>query len=148
MELTRRYRFSASHRLHAPELSEAENREIFGKCNNPFGHGHDYVLEVSVAGEPGPRGVLAPLGVLDELVAARIVRRYDHKNLNEDVVELQGKVPTTEVVAEAIESELRRAWPAGFPALARIGIFETDRNIFETSGSRRLEAAGAASDSP
>lgn len=142
MELTRRYRFSASHRLHAPSLSDAANQEIFGKCNNPHGHGHDYVLEVTVAGEPDARGRLAPLGPLDGLVQNRIITRYDHKNLNTDVAELAGKVPTTEVVAVEIERELRRAWPADFPRLARIGIHETARNIFETSVSQQLAAGG------
>lgn len=144
MELTRRYRFSAAHRLHSPSLSEAANRDVFGKCNNPHGHGHDYVLEVTVAGAPDARGRLVPLGALDELVRSRILARYDHRNLNTDIPELAGKVPTTEVVAETIEEELRRSWPAHFPALARIGIWETDRNIFETSTSRRPRAAGEA----
>lgn len=140
MELTRRYRFSASHRLHAASLSDAANQEIFGKCNNPHGHGHDYVLEVTVAGEPDARGRVAPLGALDELVHARVIARYDHKNLNVDVAELTGQVPTTEVVAVEIERELRRAWPAQFPRLARIGIYETARNIFETNVSQQLAA--------
>lgn len=144
MELTRRYRFCASHRLHAPSLSEAANREVFGKCNNPHGHGHDYVLEVTVAGEPDARGRIVPLEGLDELVRRRVLERYDHRNLNTDVPELAGKVPTTEVVAETIEGELRRSWPGDFPALTRIGIWETDRNIFETSTTRRPAAAGEA----
>ena len=99
MRLTRRYRFSASHRLHSDQLTEAENDVTYGKCNNPYGHGHNYVLEVTVQGPvDGITGRVADLPSLDDFVQKEIVSRYDHRNLNEQVEELSGVVPTTEVV--------------------------------------------------
>ena len=132
MRLTRRYRFSASHRLHSEQLSEAANDATYGKCNNPYGHGHNYVLEVTVRGAVDPvTGRLADLPSLDEFVQQEIVSRYDHRNLNEQVPELAGLVPTTEVVSEAIHGRLRTAWPSDWPALDRVRIWETRNNIFE-----------------
>jgi 6-pyruvoyltetrahydropterin/6-carboxytetrahydropterin synthase len=134
--LTRRYRFCAAHRLHAASLGEEENRAIYGKCNNPHGHGHNYVVDVSVEG-PVDRatGRVVDLQHLDALVRALIVSRYDHRNLNTEVPELSGKVPTTEVVTEAIEQHLAKQWPAAFPAgvprLRRVRIWETRNNQFE-----------------
>ncbi|MBX9603146.1 MAG: 6-carboxytetrahydropterin synthase [Bryobacteraceae bacterium] len=131
MRLTRRYPFSASHRLHSPALSDEQNREIFGKCNHPFGHGHDYVLEVSVQGQVDAHGRVAPIEALDRLVNGEIVSRYHQRNLNLDIEELAGVVPTTEVLAAKIRERLAASWPAEFPKLDRIRIFETERNIFE-----------------
>lgn len=129
MRLTRRYRFAASHRLDSPALTAEENRRLYGKCNNPYGHGHDYVLEVSVEGRADANGVLVNREALDELVEARVLRRLDHKDLNRDVAELEG-VPTTENLARLVERMLREDWTlAG--RLARIRIAETDRNTFE-----------------
>lgn len=136
IRLTRRYRFSAAHRLHAASLGEEENRAIYGKCNNPYGHGHNYVVDVSVEGPvDAATGRVVDLHHLDELVGAQIVRRYDHRNLNIEVRELADKVPTTEVVTEAIEQRLAKHWlaafPAGVPRLARVRIWETRNNQFE-----------------
>ena len=129
MKLTRRYRFSASHRLDTPALSEEQNRRLYGKCNNPYGHGHDYVLDVTVAGEPDESGQIVRREALDELVRERILTRFDHHNLNTDIPELAGVVATTENLAVAIESALR-PWP--LPAkLFGVRISETERNIFE-----------------
>lgn len=130
MKLTRRYRFSASHRLDTPALSADENRKLYGKCNNPYGHGHDYVLDVTVAGSPDESGQVASREALDALVAERILARFDHHNLNTDIPELQGVVATTESLAVAIERALKDAW--SMPArLDRVRISETERNIFE-----------------
>lgn len=130
MKLTRRYRFSASHRLDTPALSADENRKLYGKCNNPYGHGHDYVLDVTVAGSPDESGQVASREALDALVAERILARFDHHNLNTDIPELQGVVATTESLAVAIERALKDRWP--LPArLDRVRISETERNIFE-----------------
>lgn len=136
IRLTRRYRFSASHRLHAGQLSEAENRELYGKCSNPYGHGHDYLLEVSVRGPVEERsGRAADLAALDRLVLAEAVRPFDHRNLNEDVPEFAAVVPTTENLALEIQQRLRRSWSAAFPGqwprLDGIKIRETKRNTFE-----------------
>ncbi len=136
IRLTRRYRFSASHRLHANRLSDLENRAVYGKCNNPFGHGHDYVLEVSVRGPLDEKtGRVADLAALDRLVHREVVGAFDHGNLNLDVPEFAGVVPTTENLVAVVERRLRRHWPAAFPGdwprLDRIRIQETRRNTFE-----------------
>ena len=134
MRLTRRYRFSASHRLHSDRLTEAENDVTYGKCNNPYGHGHNYVLEVTVQGPvDGITGRVADLPSLDDFVQKEIVSRYDHRNLNEQVEELSGVVPTTEVVSAAIHARLDAHWPGQLPALDRVRIWETRNNIFEVS---------------
>jgi 6-pyruvoyltetrahydropterin/6-carboxytetrahydropterin synthase len=130
MRLTRRYRFSASHRLDTPALSPEENRRLFGKCNNPYGHGHDYVLDVTLEGSPDASGLLASRSTLDDLVRDRILVRMNHKNLNEDVAELASAVPTTENLALAIGNLLGADWPLR-ARLQRVRVSETDRNIFE-----------------
>lgn len=130
MKLTRRYRFSASHRLDTPALSAEQNRTLYGKCNNPYGHGHDYVLDVTVAGSPGESGQIVAREALDALVGERILSRFDHRNLNIDIAELRGVVPTTESLAVAIERALGGNWPLR-AKLDRVRISETERNIFE-----------------
>lgn len=134
MKLTRRYRFSASHRLHSDALSEEANWSTYGKCNNPYGHGHNYVVEVTVEGPVDERtGRVVDVVELDGIVQKEIVSRYDHRNLNEQVPELDGLVPTSEVVAEAIEQRLESVWPEGLPSLARVRVWETKNNIFEVT---------------
>lgn len=131
--LTRRYRFSASHRLHVPALSEAENNELFGKCNNPYGHGHDYVLSVTVSANVDPQtGLLLRLRDLDTLVESEVLRLVAHRNLNIDVAAFAELVPTTENLALVVADLLEIAWPAAWHAkLARVHVQETDRNGFE-----------------
>lgn len=136
ISVTRRYRFPASHRLHSPQLSEAENARIFGKCNNPFGHGHDYVLEVTAAGSVNPdTGLILPLSKLDRLVQETVLRRFAYRNLNLDLPEFAETVPTTENMALLIARLLERFWTAYLPnsnaCLLRVHIRETDRNGFE-----------------
>lgn len=134
MRLTRRYGFSASHRLDTPALSAEQNRRLYGKCNNPYGHGHDYVLDVTLDGSLDASGQVADRVTLDTLVSGRVLARLDHKNLNVDVPELAGAVPTTENLAFAIRQILQADWP--FAArLHRVRICETDRNIFELESS-------------
>ena len=130
MRLTRRYRFSASHRLDVAGLSPDENQRLFGKCNNPYGHGHDYVLDVTLEGAPDESGQIARRDELDSFVTNKVVERLDHRNLNLDVAELSNRPPTTENLADAVGKMLKQEWP--FRArLARVRISETDRNIFE-----------------
>jgi 6-pyruvoyltetrahydropterin/6-carboxytetrahydropterin synthase len=130
--VSRRYEFSASHRLHSPTLSEKENDALFGKCNNPFGHGHNYEMEVSVRGDIDPAsGRVVDPAHLDDLVRRSILQRYDHRNLNEELPEFATEIPTTENLGRQIEMRLAAAWPSGFPALQRIRIFETERNIIQ-----------------
>jgi 6-pyruvoyltetrahydropterin/6-carboxytetrahydropterin synthase len=135
--LTRRYRFSASHRLHAAGLSGERNRELYGKCNNPYGHGHDYALEVSVSGPlDAETGCIADLDALDRLVSDRVLRPFDHRNLNLDIPEFAGLPPTTENLALVIERRLLAAWPANWPPLDRIQLQETRRNKFVAQAPR------------
>ena len=137
--LTRRYRFSASHRLHSTELSESKNRELYGKCNNPYGHGHDYVLEVSLEGPLDPAtGRVVNVEAMDRLVREQVLEVFDHKDLNSDVPEFAAVTPTTENLAVEIRRRLTEHWKAAFrepsPALQRIRIHETRRNVFEITG--------------
>jgi 6-pyruvoyltetrahydropterin/6-carboxytetrahydropterin synthase len=134
--LTRRYRFSASHRLHSAKLSDADNDRLYGKCNNPFGHGHDYVLEVTAAGPIDPlTGRVLHIASLDRLIEEQILRRFGNRNLNLDVPEFATLVPTTENVALTIADLLAQHWPTYFDGstarLWRVHIQETDRNGFE-----------------
>ncbi len=131
--LTRTYEFAASHRLNVPALSEAQNVELFGKCNNPAGHGHNYVLEVTVCGAPDPRtGMIAPIDKLDESVTKLVLDRYDHKNLNCDLPEFEDKTTTSEAVATAIFDRLNGNLPA---TLERVRLWETARSCFEVNAS-------------
>jgi 6-pyruvoyltetrahydropterin/6-carboxytetrahydropterin synthase len=132
LELGRRYKFSASHRLHSAHLTEEENCRVFGKCNNPYGHGHNYVLEVSLSGDVDPAtGMIANLGDLDAFVERHVLDDFDHKSLNEDVPAFRDKVPTTENVCIEIFKRLK-----SFPnaKLERIRIQETGNNSFEYAG--------------
>lgn len=131
IRVTRKYRFSSSHRLHTPALTDEENRRTYGKCNNPFGHGHNYTLAVSVAGRPNIR-------VLDDLVQEQVIQAFDHRNLNTQVPEFAGGtlVPTSECLAVVIRQRLEKAWPQGFPALDRVYLEETKNNKFELAASR------------
>lgn len=127
--LTRSYEFAASHRLHCADLSDAENIALFGKCNNRFGHGHNYKLEVTVTGKPDPvTSFIVDLEVLDSVVNAEIVDRYDHKCLNEDLDEFRHVNPTTEVVALQVFKVLEGALPV---ELVAVKIYETERSSFE-----------------
>ena len=132
ISLTRRYRFAASHRLHLSALSETENERIYGKCNSPYGHGHNYVVEVTISGPVDPdTGMIANLSDLDPFVQREVIEVFDYKYLNEDVAEFETIVPTTENVCRDIYRRL-----AKFPAaqLERVRIEETSKNSFEYSG--------------
>ncbi|NIR45120.1 MAG: 6-carboxytetrahydropterin synthase [Gemmatimonadetes bacterium] len=133
VRITRRLHFSAGHRLHNPELSEEENREIYGLCNNPAGHGHNYGLEVTLRGEVDPRtGYVYDLKRLKRLVEEAVLADVDHANLNVDVPWMQGVVPTAENIAVQIWRRLESELPAGM--LERIRLTETERNVVEYSG--------------
>src|SRR5581483_5069338 len=94
--VTRRYQFAASHRLHSDQLTEDENWKVYGKCNNPYGHGHNYVLHVSARGPMGASGTVVPLGPLDDLVTRQVLEPLDHRNLNTDVEWFRAVTPTSE----------------------------------------------------
>lgn len=134
--VTRRYAFAASHRLHSAQLSEDENQRIYGKCNNPYGHGHDYAVEVSAWGPADDSsGLAVSIPVLDDLVKREILTPFDHCNLNVDTGAFYDNVPTTENLAIEIGRRLKRNWsdafPGEWPKLDKIRIAETGRNIFE-----------------
>jgi 6-pyruvoyltetrahydropterin/6-carboxytetrahydropterin synthase len=132
IELGRRYRFAASHRLHSAALSEQENSLVYGKCNNPFGHGHNYVAEIYVSGNVDPAtGMIVNLADLDAFVEREVVEAFDHKSLNQDVGAFREAVPTTENVCIEIFRRLKR-----FPLakLERVRIEETVNNSFEYAG--------------
>ena len=130
--LTRRYQFAASHRLHRPKFSEAENARIYGKCSNPYGHGHNYVLEVTVTGAvDAATGMIANLGQLDPFVAREVVEAFDHKYLNEEVAEFAENVPTAENICREI---YRRLKPFPAARLERVRLEETNKNSFEFDG--------------
>jgi 6-pyruvoyltetrahydropterin/6-carboxytetrahydropterin synthase len=136
VSLTRRYRFAASHRLHTPRLSESENQRVYGKCSNPYGHGHNYSVEVTVSGPIDPAtGMIANLAQLDPYVETRILEAFDQKYLNEQVPEFapeKSLVPTTENLCRVIFQRLK-----GFPLahLDRVRIEETSNNSFEIEES-------------
>jgi 6-pyruvoyltetrahydropterin/6-carboxytetrahydropterin synthase len=136
MRLTRRYRFSASHRLHSPAFSEDENRELYGKCSNPYGHGHDYVLEVIAEGTMDPvSGQVVHVPTLDRLVSEEVLQDFDHRYMNADLGEFKTMVPTSENIIRVIEGRLMARWPDAFPGagprLEGIRLRETKRNLFE-----------------
>ncbi len=141
--VTRRYQFVASHRLHSEALNEAENCRVYGKCNNPYGHGHNYVLRVSALGPADPvAGQAVNVPLLDGLVEREILRHVDHRNLNADVDWFGEEVPTSENLGLAICRRLKRKWSevfaGGWPRLDRVCIEETPRNIFEID-AREIE---------
>ena len=140
IRLTRQYKFAASHRLHSEALSDAANRQTYGKCNNPFGHGHDYVLQVVAVGPVDPiTGLLLNLSRLDAFVQRVLLEDFQNRNLN-DLETFQTLVPTTENLALVAERRLQEAWRDAFaesPArLVGVRILETARNSFESSRVR------------
>lgn len=133
VRVTRRLHFSAGHRLHNPELSEAENREIYGMCNNPAGHGHNYGLEVTLKGEIDPKtGYVFDLKRLRRLVEGLVLKDVDHANLNVDVGWMKGVIPTAENIAVEIWRRLDAELPDG--TLERVLVSESDRNFVEYFG--------------
>ena len=134
VHLARRYGFAASHRLHSPALSDEENRALYGKCNNPFGHGHNYEVELQVRGPvDGVTGRMIDLAVLDRLAEEQILAPFRYRNLNEEIEAFRSVVPTTENMAEEVDRRLRSGWDGFFgstgPHLERVSIWETERNI-------------------
>ncbi len=146
--ITRCYNFAASHRLHLDSLSEQQNENLYGKCNNPFGHGHNYRLEVSVTGPVHQlTGQLLPLNRLDQLVQEKVLDRVDHRYLNRDLPEFGSLVPTTENVLNVLAGLLQEHWDSYIPQhvqLYRLHIQETDRNGFEAFFPLQSPNSGAS----
>ncbi len=133
--LHRRYRFSASHRLHQPGWSPEENRRVYGKCANEHGHGHNYVLEVAVTGPVDPStGMITNLADLDAFIERSVLAEFDHVYLNEQVPAFDSLVPTAENICRVVYDRLR-AYPHA--RLASIGLEETGANSFEYAGESR-----------
>lgn len=140
--VTRKSHFNAAHRLHNPDKSKKWNQDTFGKCNLPNWHGHNYVIEVTVAGEPDPEtGYIIDLGKLKSIIKEKILEPCDHRNLNLDVPFLQGIIPTTENLVRAFFDELRPEVEAACNnggKLYMVKLFETERNIAEYCPYRRI----------
>jgi 6-pyruvoyltetrahydropterin/6-carboxytetrahydropterin synthase len=132
--VTRRLQFSAAHRVHNPALSDEENERLFGKCNNPHWHGHNYTLEVSVEGEVDERtGYVMDLAQVKEVATRELVEKMDHRNLNVDVDFMRGTIPTTENIAIACYRILA---PRLAPArLVRVRLWESENNYVEYAGA-------------
>jgi 6-pyruvoyltetrahydropterin/6-carboxytetrahydropterin synthase len=132
IELGRRYHFAASHRLHSEKLSEEENNRVFGKCNNPYGHGHNYTLEVRFSGSVDPAtGMVANLTDLDTFVNSNVIEPFDHRSLQDEVPAFRDAVPTTENLCIEIFQRLK-----SFPnaKLETVRVEETSNNTFEYCG--------------
>jgi 6-pyruvoyltetrahydropterin/6-carboxytetrahydropterin synthase len=131
--VTRRLTFNAAHRVHNPALSDEENQLIFGKCNNPNWHGHNYELEVSVSGPIDPKtGYVIDLAKVKEIVQRAIIDEVDHRNLNLEVSFMTGVIPTTENLAVAFWRVLEK--PLSPARLARIRLWETENHYVEYQG--------------
>lgn len=133
MYVTRREHFSSAHRLFNSAWSDERNQEVFGKCNNPAGHGHNYYLEVTVAGEVDPdTGYVVDLKQLKDVIIQRVIARVDHRNLNVDVDFLHGVIPTAENIAIGIWRQLVDHIPQG--RLYQVRLYETEKNFVDYRG--------------
>jgi 6-pyruvoyltetrahydropterin/6-carboxytetrahydropterin synthase len=134
----RRYTFSASHRLHVDALTPAQNLAAYGKCNNPHGHGHNYIIEVLVAGPLHPStGMVVDLVSLDEVVQKKVLDRFDHTNLNLDPL-FANRVPTTENLCRALLELLQNSIPSG--DLEHVRVEETENNFFQCFADEEKQA--------
>lgn len=131
--ITRRVTFNAAHRLHNPAWDDDQNRAVFGGCSNPNWHGHNYILEVTIAGEPNPdTGFVMNLSDLKRILETKILDKVDHRNLNVEVDFMQGIMPSTENLAVAVWKELEEEVPPG--TLHAVRIQETENNSAEYFG--------------
>jgi len=140
--VTRKAHFNAAHRLHNPEKSDDWNREVFGKCNYPNWHGHNYILEVTVAGEPDPdTGYVIDLGILKDIISKKILDPCDHRNLNMDVPFLKGKITSTENIVQEFYQQLKdevEELASEGAVLYSVNLYETERNSAEYCPYRRI----------
>jgi 6-pyruvoyltetrahydropterin/6-carboxytetrahydropterin synthase len=137
--LTRRYKFSAAHRLHSPHFSDEQNREMYGKCNNPHGHGHNYKVEVTVSGQPDPEtGMVCNLADLDGFVDRVVMPRFEFSNLNQ-LDTFRNLVPTTENLSRELFHLFRDQFRLA--NVEQVRIEETMMNSFEYAGGRALGPA-------
>ena len=133
VRLSQKFEFSATHRLHNPAISETENRRVFGKCNNPHGHGHNYELQVTLRGKPDVNGVLIEIPAFERIVAGTVIDRFDHKNLNLELPEFKELVPTVENIAMTIYRLLKPRFEGERATLASVTVWETPKTWCEYS---------------
>jgi 6-pyruvoyltetrahydropterin/6-carboxytetrahydropterin synthase len=132
--LSQKFEFSASHRLHNPALSDAENRQAYGKCNNPHGHGHNYELQVTLVGTPDPStGLLADIPSFERTVASTVIDKFDHKHLNLELPEFADLVPSVENIAMVIYRLLKPKLASPRSRLASVTVWETPKTFCEYS---------------
>lgn len=130
--LSQRFEFSASHRLHNPSLSDDANRQAYGKCNNPHGHGHNYELQVTLAGTPDPAtGLLADIPAFERTVADTVIAKFDHKNLNAELPEFHDLIPSVENIAMVIYRLLKPRLSSDRTRLASVTVWETPKTFCE-----------------
>jgi 6-pyruvoyltetrahydropterin/6-carboxytetrahydropterin synthase len=135
IRITRKVEFSAAHFYHNPKFSAEENKRVFGKCSNTNGHGHNYTLEVTIAGEPDPEtGMVLDLKELKDILQREVVERMDHKHLNHEVPELAGKIPTCETVAAVIWNLLEAKIGRG--KLDRVRLYESEDLFADCTAER------------
>jgi 6-pyruvoyltetrahydropterin/6-carboxytetrahydropterin synthase len=132
VRLSQKFEFSAAHRLHNPGLTDAENRQAFGKCNNPLGHGHNYELQVTLVGKPDANGLLIDIPKFEQIVADAVIERFDHKFLNAELPEFRDHNPSVENIARVIFGLLKPRFP-GHPQLASVTVWETPKTWCEFS---------------
>jgi len=131
IRLSQRFEFSASHRLHRPEFSDEQNLKTFGKCSNPHGHGHNYELQVTLAGKTDAKGLLVDVPSFERVVATTVLDRFDHKNLNVEVPEFKEVIPTVENIAKVIYGLLKPRFADGNARLASVTVWETPKTWCE-----------------
>lgn len=133
IRMSQKFEFSATHRLHNPKVDEAENRRVFGKCNNPHGHGHNYELQVTIHGIPDSNGLLMEVPHLERIVGQTVIDRFDHKNLNVELPEFHELIPTVENIAMTIYRLLKQKFADEQAQLASVTVWETPKTWCEYS---------------
>ena len=131
IRLSQKFEFSASHRLHNPAISDEDNRRTFGKCNNPLGHGHNYEVQVTLTGAPGPSGVLIAVPAFERIVGETVIDRFDHKHLNTEVPQFRELIPSVENIAKVIYEMLAGKLKSEGSELASVTVWETPKTWCE-----------------
>ena len=133
IRVSQKFEFSATHRLHNPRATDAENSRIFGKCNNPHGHGHNYEVQVTLKGEPDANGLLVAIPEFEKIVGQSVIERLDHKNLNVELKEFAELIPTVENIAMVIYRMLKPEFSSKRAELASVTVWETPKTWCEYS---------------
>jgi 6-pyruvoyltetrahydropterin/6-carboxytetrahydropterin synthase len=131
LRLSQKFEFCASHRLHNANLSDARNRELFGKCNNPHGHGHNYIVQVTAAGEADANGLIMQIPAFEKIVASAVIEPFDHKNLNVEIEEFKKLNPSVENIARVIFQRLKPKFESEKVKLSGVTVWETEKTWCE-----------------